>query len=226
MAKDPAVLFYTSDFLTGTTFFSYEQKGQYITLLCQQHQLGMIPEDHVINICSDLSSPVVQKFKRTKDGFYYNERMKDEACKRSSYCKSRNNNKEGFNQYTKKLGHMTSHMGGHMENENENRNKDINRIEKGAFERIWNQYPKRIGKKTAMRHFKSSVKDEDTLKMIERALDNYNNSERVKKGFIQNGATWFNNWQDWIDYQETPAEADQEKERQAKINKLIYGERK
>lgn len=201
MGKDPAILFYTSDFLTGTTFLTYEEKGQYITLLCQQHQLGVIPEGHMINMCGSLDSIVVQKFTKGKNG-YYNERMKEEAEKRASYCKSRRNNKMGHNQYTKKVGHMTSHMSAHMENENENRNKDINRIEKGAFERIWNQYPKRIGKKTAMRHFKVSVKTKEDLTRLEQALVNYLSSKRVKNGFVQNGSTFMNNWEDWVSYKE------------------------
>ena len=45
MAKDPAVLFYTSDFLTGTILMNYEQKGKYITLLCIQHQHGIIDKN-------------------------------------------------------------------------------------------------------------------------------------------------------------------------------------
>lgn len=36
MAKALTVLFYTSDFLSGTSFFTMEERGQYITLLCEQ----------------------------------------------------------------------------------------------------------------------------------------------------------------------------------------------
>ena len=95
MAKDPAVLFYTSDFLTGTSFLNYEQKGQYITLLCQQHQCWTIPENHMISVCGSLDSPVIQKFIKDDDGNYYNIRMRQEAQKRASYCISRSNNKSG-----------------------------------------------------------------------------------------------------------------------------------
>jgi len=92
MAKDPAVLFYTSDFLSGTSFFTMEERGKYITLLCQQHQLGSIPANHMISVCGSLDSNVVKKFSKDKDG-YYNERMREEAIRRSSYCISRSNNK-------------------------------------------------------------------------------------------------------------------------------------
>jgi len=42
MAKDPAFLFYSSDFLSGTFTLSNEHKGMYITLLCLQHQKGRL----------------------------------------------------------------------------------------------------------------------------------------------------------------------------------------
>ena len=45
--KDPAFLFYSSDFLTGTMFFTDEQVGKYIRLLCAQHQKGQIGRAHV-----------------------------------------------------------------------------------------------------------------------------------------------------------------------------------
>ena len=70
---------------------------------------------------------------------------------------------------------------------------------RGAFDEIWERYPKKAGKKAAERHFRASVKTEDDVNRITRALDHYRASDRVLRGFIQDGATWFNNWQDWIE---------------------------
>lgn len=89
MAKDPAVLFYTSDFLTGTAFFSDEQRGQYIRLLCEQHQNGHIPENHMVSVCFTLGSPVAKKFIKDADGNYFNERMEEEILKRQQFLDSR-----------------------------------------------------------------------------------------------------------------------------------------
>jgi hypothetical protein len=50
MSKDPAVLFYSSDFLTGTLLMNYEERGQYITLLCLQHQKGHLTEKELKQI--------------------------------------------------------------------------------------------------------------------------------------------------------------------------------
>lgn len=68
------------------------------------------------------------------------------------------------------------------------------------FESIWRMYPCRVGKKLAVKYFRSSVKTEEDWENINNALTNYIKSDRVKRGFIQNGQTWFNNWRDWVDY--------------------------
>lgn len=122
MSKDPAVLFYTSDFLSGTQFFTDEQCGQYIRLLCQQHQLGHIPEQHMLNICKTHDSPVMSKFVKDPEGLWYNERMELEKEKRANYCNSRKINRLSNN--NKK--HMSNHMLSHMDNENENENDNNN----------------------------------------------------------------------------------------------------
>lgn len=70
------------------------------------------------------------------------------------------------------------------------------------FEVIWSKYPKRDGKKQALAHFRASVKNLEGMERIERALTNYLASQRVRDGFIKNGSTWFNNWQDWENYVE------------------------
>jgi len=68
-----------------------------------------------------------------------------------------------------------------------------------VFEELWKSYPNKDGKKAALRHFKASVITDDDVSDIRQALDNYLSCDKVKKGFIKNGSTWFNNWRDWID---------------------------
>jgi len=75
---------------------------------------------------------------------------------------------------------------------------------KKLFEEIWDKYPSRINKKAAKRHFEVSVKTKKDWENIQKALKNYLESKRVKSGYIQNGSTWFGNWQDWIDLEELP----------------------
>ena len=70
------------------------------------------------------------------------------------------------------------------------------------FDEVWNEYPRRVGKKAALKSFLTSVKTKEDLILLKQALETYKKSARVKKGFIQNGRTWFANWQDWVDYSE------------------------
>ena len=42
--KDPAVLWYTNDFLEGTADMSLKEIGAYTLLLCYQHQRGFLPD--------------------------------------------------------------------------------------------------------------------------------------------------------------------------------------
>lgn len=135
MAKDPAVLFYTSDFLSGTSFFTMEQRGQYITLLCEQHQNGHIPDNHMIDICKSYDSCVCKKFIKDENGLWYNLRMEEEHKKRSNYCESRSKNrKEGTIKKSYDTTHV-NHMSQHMDNGNDNDIKDVSLKDKEVKEK-------------------------------------------------------------------------------------------
>lgn len=82
MAKDPAFLFYPSDFLTGTMFMSHEQIGIYIRLLCSQHQHGGVIDKISFNSLVGNNEIVRAKFIEIDLGFY-NQRLADEMEKRN-----------------------------------------------------------------------------------------------------------------------------------------------
>jgi len=67
------------------------------------------------------------------------------------------------------------------------------------FETTWKDYPNRVGKKNALRHFTASVKTLADFENFKKAMANYLQSGNVARGFIKNGSTWFNEWQDWTD---------------------------
>jgi sensor histidine kinase YesM len=92
MAKDPAVLFYTQDFLVGTMTMNYEQKGKYITLLCLQHQKGKLTLKDLQSFLTDEDIEIAEKFIKDTDGFYYNQKLRYEAERRKNYSESRRNN--------------------------------------------------------------------------------------------------------------------------------------
>ena len=97
MAKDPAVLFYTSDFLSGTITMNYEQRGKYITLLCIQHQQSFLTDEDFESILTENDKRVKDKFEKQSDGTYVNLKLKTESERRKSYTESRRNNRKGKN---------------------------------------------------------------------------------------------------------------------------------
>lgn len=91
--------------------------------------------------------------------------------------------------------------------------KDTSTKEKNStsifgFEDVWHKYPRRVGKKEALRHFKATVKTGNDLNNIHKALERYLASKNVAKGYVQNGSTWFNDWETWIDYTEPVIKTD------------------
>ena len=128
MSKDPAFLFYSSDFLTGTMLLTDEQTGKYIKLLCMQHQKGALKEKDMLKICKTYDEDVFDKFKKTKDDLYYNERLQAESERRKAYSESRRNNRKKKSESSVK--NISKTYVKHMETENENENiiKNINRV--------------------------------------------------------------------------------------------------
>ena len=126
MAKDPAFLFYSSDFLNGVADLTMEERGQFITLLCLQHQKGTLTDKTIRLSLGSVSVDVLSKFLKDKDGNFYNERLSEEIEKRIQFTESRRNNgsKGGRpKNNTKPIGLAKHNL---MEDVNENENEDIN----------------------------------------------------------------------------------------------------
>jgi uncharacterized protein YdaU (DUF1376 family) len=119
--KDPAILFYTADFITGTLTMTNEQKGKYITLLCLQHQKGYLTEKDMLNICKTYDEDIYCKF-TVEDEKYYNERMRQEIEKRQKYSESRRNNRIKKNIGEEKEDNICKTYDEHMEDINININ--------------------------------------------------------------------------------------------------------
>ena len=161
--KDPAFLFYSSDFLNGVSDLTMEERGQFITLLCLQHQKGELTEKTIRLSVGSVSVDVMDKFSLTENKTYVNTRLKSEIEKRAAYTDSRrvngqkggrpslnkekkenNNQKENINKACgKPYGY---YMDNHMENENINENINEIEIEKGmqGEKQIYGKTPKFI----------------------------------------------------------------------------------
>lgn len=90
--KNPAVLWYPSDYLVGTMGMTWEEKGRYVELLNLQHQKGHLD---INRLMPDCPKEVLAKFVQDEDGLWYNIRMEEEQIKRRKYSESRRNNRMG-----------------------------------------------------------------------------------------------------------------------------------
>ena len=133
MAKDPAFLFYSSDFLSGISDLTMEERGQYITLLCLQHQKGSLNDKTIRLMVGSVSVDVISKFEKDENGNFFNKRLVEEIEKRNKFTESRRNNgslggrpKENKELKSKpKAKPKNNHMDNHMEDVNENVNRDL-----------------------------------------------------------------------------------------------------
>jgi len=160
MSKDPAFLFYSSDFLTGTMMMDDEQVGKYIRLLCAQHQKGHLTEKHMLNICKTYDDDIFQKFIKDEDGLYFNVRLDEEKTKRSNYSKSRSENrksKDNSDEKQKDMINISDSYVKHMENENENVNRDVIIDDNIPYKDIINYLNLKAG--TNYKHSSSKTKD-------------------------------------------------------------------
>jgi hypothetical protein len=192
MAKDPAVLFYTSDFLSGTFTMDNEQVGKYIRLLCLQHQKGKLSEKDMLSICKAYDNEIWDKFK-VEDGLYYNDRMYNETIRRQKFSESRRNNAK-----SPKKESTSEAYAKHMETETENRTITINENINIDFEWFWNDYDKKVGDKQKLKKKWIKLTDEERQNAM-NYIDLYKQSVPDKQ-FRKNPETFINNksWNDEI----------------------------
>ena len=199
--KDPAILFYTSDFISGTLTMTDEQRGQYIMLLCLQHQKGFLTEKDMLNICKTQDEDIWDKFKKNGK-YYYNERMKYETEKRRLYSESRSMNRKGK---VKKKKTYDKHMG----NENEDENKDIN-IDENYVE-IWNEWI------SYRKQIKKPIKPVSEQKAYDNLLKLSGNSPATARKIIDQSIA--NSWQGLFELKEKTEPKQHTPPAQRKINK-------
>ena len=192
MAKDPAVLFYTSDFLSGTFTMDNEQVGKYIRLLCLQHQKGKLSEKDMLSICKAYDNEIWDKFK-VEDGLYYNDRMYNETIRRQKFSESRRNNAK-----SPKKESTCEAYAKHMETETENITITINENINIDFDWFWNEYDKKVGDKQKLKKKWNKLTDIERQNAM-NYIDLYKQSVPDKQ-FRKNPETFLNNksWNDEI----------------------------
>lgn len=138
MGKDPAFMLYSQDFLVGVSDLTMEERGQYITMLCLQHQKGHLTKKNIQIAVGNVSEDVMSKFIQDENEMYYNETLETLIHKREAYSQSRSENgKKGGRPKKEPLKNQEKTIclpyakayENHSENENENINVIKNIIE-------------------------------------------------------------------------------------------------
>lgn len=219
--KDPAMLFYTSDFLTGVTLLSMKERGQYITLLCLQQQLGHMTRKQMETAVGKISPGLMEKFQEDEEGKWFNRRAEVEIRKRQAHCEKQKasvmkrwvktvdpetgeeipKEYDGTNQST--FHGITTVIP--LENGNGNIPKSSSQGKKErkeeVFNRFWEVYPRKIGKQAARKAFdKVPASVWDKLVPAVEAQKNGTQWRREGGRYIPNPATWLNQgrWDDEV----------------------------
>ena len=155
MAKDPAFLFYSSDFITGVADLTMEERGQYITLLCIQHQKGRLSRKAMAIAAPNATADVISKFTEDENGLFYNERLEIEANKRKEHAeKQRQRALDGWKKRKNKDCATANATALPLEDEDENENERFNfknsLLELGIDKTIVSDYLKVRSKKKAV----------------------------------------------------------------------------
>ena len=90
--KDPAMLFYPSDFMMEISYMTNEEAGKYIRVLCNIFFHGRLSIDIIKRICGEEYETILNLLSRDDKGLYYHERMEYEMLKRRQFCESRSKN--------------------------------------------------------------------------------------------------------------------------------------
>lgn len=91
------------------------------------------------------------------------------------------------------------------------------------FDPLWRSYPRKEGKKTALKHFKTALKTygKDVISQISQAIEYYINMTKSKdKEYIMHGKTFFCNWEDY--YEMAKEEKAKQKEVKEEKDKAEY----
>lgn len=191
MGKDPAFLFYTSDFLTGTMFMNFEQRGKYIYLLCAQHQHEGIIDKNSFNTIVGDDKILRGKFIENENGFFNLRLSKEILNRKKGTDASRENGKLGGRPSKKPKRNLQvlktkpKHNLSEDEDENENTNENNNEVkielvlpfDSQKFLTVWNvlkNEPKWRNKTIAA--LQASLKklgehsEQDAIKMMENSI--------------------------------------------------------
>ncbi len=141
-----------------------------------------------------------------KDGKFYSNRLlkqvrlvKQISCKRSAIALQRHLNESKVKESKSNKIKLNNTGDIPLVNLKNNIQNNTEYTTEELFEYIWQEYPKRDGKKSSLRNFNATIKNENDFLDLCKSVNNYLQTDTVRKGYIKNGSTFFNNWKDFIE---------------------------
>ena len=104
--------------------------------------------------------------------------------------------KEGANK-----GLLSPYQGVKDKDKDKDMDKDkVKEVKKCSFDFdiAWSLYPNKEGRKLAKGHFNTTIKTKTDYDNLLKAIENYKKSEKVLKGYVKMGSTFFNDWSAWV----------------------------
>ncbi len=212
-SKDPAFLFYSADFLVGVMDLTDEETGQYIKLICLQHQKGRLKKESIYRMFPNISDSVLEKFEIDENGLYYNPRVEEEIEKRNKYIEAQRSNgaKGGRPPKNAENPNKTHGFNSAKANENPSENENINDNENNIgidnniyfqwFNELWELYPKKMNKERAKCAFVRIKPNEQLFAQMKSALEKQKRSKQWQDAqYIPYPSTWLNGkrWEDEV----------------------------
>lgn len=217
---------YIGDYLADTADLTQGEHGAYLLLLMHCWQKGFLPANE--KLCCRIAkadTPQSRKnvvsvrfrfFYLADDGNYHHKRIDKELLRSQEISEKRTEavNKRWANEPSKSNTHVStngdtkgipsqshSHKKEKHSGAGEGKVSSLSAQQAAWFEEIWQEYPRKEGMKDALRHFKASVKNENDLSDVKRAIENYKRrlaENNTQQRYIKMGSTWFNNWRDYL----------------------------
>lgn len=193
MAKDPSFLFYSSDFLIGTSLMSNEEVGQYIRILSWLHQHGPLEKSSIENLVGKISNKVLSKLCENEEGLLTNKKLFEVIEKRKKFIKhQQENGKKGGRPKTQT---ETQIKPNYKPKEKPLENEIVNENEKENINILWSENKKQFF--NAFEFKEKICRDKNKMMIdVEKAMNEYISDQELKEDLkpLKELKSHFINW--------------------------------
>lgn len=221
--KSPAFQFYPQDYLSSARVatMTLEEEGVYLRLLCYCWSIGSIPADPVecaklagkgcsvetatnVQRAFNVSSTNVQRMVHDRlEIERQKQQIRRQSCSKAGKQSASNRGAKSISKRTKNS--RSTNVQRRVNSSSSSSDEDVcvsgEKVDVPVFEDFWNIYPRKIGKKAALRSFNSAIKNHDAKAIMNGVARFAKASKGTEKQYIPHPATWLNQgrWDDEVE---------------------------